>query len=235
MLENHYKTLGVGVKASDKEIRDAYKRLSLRYHPDKNNGDPEATEKFKKIARAYSVIGDREKRAVYDRERMIGFIPYCRNAVQTFIALMYIIVFAISMYVSGASTTEKIISVCALFVLYKLPDILQCAMVKYQKFRDDKENCGDLNHKFDTNYWRKVLDEMLKNRREKSEEQMEPRAGCDGKKEDKVGSMNDGEFRDKEYVFSRDPERKESCVGSKLNVDGAEGFVCGKSSPFSCC
>lgn len=61
----YYNTLGVQKNASDEEIKKAYKKLALKYHPDRNK-EPDAEEKFKKIAEAYEVLGDQEKRKRYD-------------------------------------------------------------------------------------------------------------------------------------------------------------------------
>lgn len=62
-----YAILGVGKSASDKEIRSAYRKLAKDYHPDLNPGDAKAEDKFKEIAAAFSILGDPEKRARYDR------------------------------------------------------------------------------------------------------------------------------------------------------------------------
>jgi molecular chaperone DnaJ len=61
-----YKTLGVSKKASEDEIKKAYRKLARKYHPDRNPGDKEAEEKFKEISAAYDVLGDPEKRKEYD-------------------------------------------------------------------------------------------------------------------------------------------------------------------------
>uniref|UniRef100_A0A7C1T119 Chaperone protein DnaJ n=1 Tax=Agrobacterium albertimagni TaxID=147266 RepID=A0A7C1T119_9HYPH len=69
-LENkrdYYEVLGVSRTASEQEIKSAYRKLALKYHPDRNPGDKEAEEKFKEIVEAYSVLSDPEKRALYDR------------------------------------------------------------------------------------------------------------------------------------------------------------------------
>jgi DnaJ-class molecular chaperone len=63
---NHYSTLGVTLNSTDLEIKAAYRKLAIKYHPDKNNGNKEFEEKFKKIAEAYSILGDPEKRKKYD-------------------------------------------------------------------------------------------------------------------------------------------------------------------------
>ena len=64
---DYYEILGVSRSASDAEIKSAYRKLAVRYHPDKNPGDTEAEDKFKEAAEAYSVISDAEQRARYDR------------------------------------------------------------------------------------------------------------------------------------------------------------------------
>lgn len=64
---DYYEVLGVGRNASQEELKSAYRRAALRYHPDRNPGDKEAEEKFKEAAEAYSVLSDPQKRAVYDR------------------------------------------------------------------------------------------------------------------------------------------------------------------------
>jgi molecular chaperone DnaJ len=67
MKRDYYEILGVSRSATDSEIKSAYRRLAVKYHPDKNPGDKEAEEKFKEIQEAYSVLSNPEKRAYYDR------------------------------------------------------------------------------------------------------------------------------------------------------------------------
>jgi len=62
-----YKTLGVSKKATDEEIKKAYRKLAREYHPDRNPGDAEAEEKFKEISAAHDVLSDPEKRKEYDQ------------------------------------------------------------------------------------------------------------------------------------------------------------------------
>ncbi|MDO5760660.1 MAG: molecular chaperone DnaJ [Bacteroidota bacterium] len=62
-----YEVLGVNKSASEDEIKKAYRKLALKYHPDRNPGDKEAEEKFKEAAEAYSVLSDKDKRARYDQ------------------------------------------------------------------------------------------------------------------------------------------------------------------------
>lgn len=67
MKEDYYEILGVSKDASAAEIKKAYRKLALKYHPDKNPGDSSAEDMFKKSAEAYEVLGNQEKRAKYDR------------------------------------------------------------------------------------------------------------------------------------------------------------------------
>lgn len=64
---DYYEILGVSKNADEGEIKKAYRKLALKYHPDKNPGDNEAEEKFKEAAEAYEVLSDSEKRSRYDR------------------------------------------------------------------------------------------------------------------------------------------------------------------------
>ena len=64
---DYYEVLGVEKGADKNSIRKAYKKLAIKYHPDKNQGDAEAEEKFKEAAEAYEVLSDEQKRAQYDR------------------------------------------------------------------------------------------------------------------------------------------------------------------------
>ena len=64
---DYYEVLGVEKNASADEIKKAYRKLAIKYHPDKNPGDKEAEEKFKEAAEAYSVLSDADKKARYDQ------------------------------------------------------------------------------------------------------------------------------------------------------------------------
>ena len=66
--KNYYDVLGVDKKASDADIKAAYRKLAMKYHPDRNQGNEEAAEKFKEINEAHETLSDSQKRAAYDYE-----------------------------------------------------------------------------------------------------------------------------------------------------------------------
>jgi len=67
MGTDYYKLLGVDKNASDEEIKKAYKKMALKWHPDRNAGSEAASKKFKEISEAFEVLSDKNKRAVYDQ------------------------------------------------------------------------------------------------------------------------------------------------------------------------
>ena len=71
--KDYYKSLGVSKSASEKEIKKAYRKQALKYHPDRNKGDKGAEEKFKDVSEAYAVLSDSEKRKQYDMFGADGF------------------------------------------------------------------------------------------------------------------------------------------------------------------
>ncbi len=73
MAEDYYQILGVKKDASEQEIKKAYRKLAMKYHPDHTKGDKAAEEKFKKISEAYAVLSDKEKRKEYDTFGSEGF------------------------------------------------------------------------------------------------------------------------------------------------------------------
>ena len=64
---DYYDVLGVGQRADEGELKKAYRKLAMQYHPDRNPGDSEAEQKFKELNEAYDVLKDKQKRAAYDR------------------------------------------------------------------------------------------------------------------------------------------------------------------------
>jgi len=65
--KDYYEILGLQKGASEDEIKKAFRKQAIKYHPDKNQGDKEAEEKFKEINEAYQVLSDAEKKAQYDQ------------------------------------------------------------------------------------------------------------------------------------------------------------------------
>ena len=73
MTRDYYEVLGVKRSASDADIKKAYRRLAMKYHPDRNPGnEKQSTERFKEINEAYGVLGDADKRQQYDRFGTVG-------------------------------------------------------------------------------------------------------------------------------------------------------------------
>ena len=67
MKQDYYEILGVSKNATPTDIKKGYRKMAIKYHPDKNQGDKAAEEKFKKAAEAYEILSDENKRARYDQ------------------------------------------------------------------------------------------------------------------------------------------------------------------------
>src|SRR5437762_13117458 len=70
--KDYYAVLGGSASASQDDIKKQYRKLAAKHHPDKNQSDPKAADRFKEISEAYQVIGDAEKRKQYDQMRQLG-------------------------------------------------------------------------------------------------------------------------------------------------------------------
>ena len=72
---DYYEVLGIQKGASEDEIKSAFRKMAMKYHPDRNPGDKEAEEKFKEVNEAYSILSDADKKAKYDRFGFAGVDP----------------------------------------------------------------------------------------------------------------------------------------------------------------
>jgi molecular chaperone DnaJ len=72
---DYYEVLGVGREATEDDLKKAYRRLAMQYHPDRNQGDKDAEARFKEVNEAYDVLKDAERRAAYDRYGHAAFDP----------------------------------------------------------------------------------------------------------------------------------------------------------------
>ena len=77
MSKDYYEILGVAKSATAEEIKKAYRKLAIKYHPDRNPGDTAAEEKFKEISNAYEVLSDANKRQRYDQLGHEAFTASC--------------------------------------------------------------------------------------------------------------------------------------------------------------
>ena len=75
---DYYEVLGVDRSATPEQLKKAYRKLAVQYHPDKNPGDKEAEEKFKELGEAYEALNDPQKRAAYDQYGHAAFDPRMR-------------------------------------------------------------------------------------------------------------------------------------------------------------
>lgn len=75
-MKDHYETLGVSRNATADEIKSAYRKLAMKYHPDRNPNDKSAEEKFKEISAAYEILGDEKKRREYNEYGASGNSTY---------------------------------------------------------------------------------------------------------------------------------------------------------------
>eukprot|EP00461_Guttulinopsis_vulgaris_P000546 UN00546 len=79
---NYYQILGVKKTATEKEIKKAYRKLSMQYHPDTNQGSKDAEKKFQEVSQAYEVLSDKEKRRIFDQHGEEGLNQHLQQQQQ---------------------------------------------------------------------------------------------------------------------------------------------------------
>ena len=87
---DYYRTLGLSPDSSAEEIKRAYRKLAMQYHPDRNGSNPDSEERLKEINEAYQILGDAEKRRRYDlfhQQRLNGHLFYERGIDDDFVAV----------------------------------------------------------------------------------------------------------------------------------------------------
>ena len=78
-MKDYYYILGIQHNATIDEIKKAYRKLSLKFHPDKNDGDEFFSERFKEIQEAYEVLREEYKRSTYDSQRNLFYTSHIKN------------------------------------------------------------------------------------------------------------------------------------------------------------
>jgi preprotein translocase subunit Sec63 len=113
---DYYEILGVERDADEKAIKKAYRRLAMKYHPDRNSDDPEAVDKFKEATEAYEVLADEEKRAAYDRFGHAGVDPQMGGGAGGFrvVPVTSAIFSAICLAISLAAVVVPVVAVVVL-------------------------------------------------------------------------------------------------------------------------
>jgi len=88
---DYYQTIGLLPDSTAEEIKKAYRKLAMQYHPDRNRSNPESEEHLKEINEAYQILGDAEKRRRYDllrRQRLNGHVFYERDIDDDFVTVL---------------------------------------------------------------------------------------------------------------------------------------------------
>jgi DnaJ-class molecular chaperone len=91
VAKDYYNTFGLTLEASEQDIKKAYRKLAMQYHPDRNGGNPESEERIKEINEAYQVLGDEEKRKRYDlqyRQPLENHMFFSEDVSDDFVAVL---------------------------------------------------------------------------------------------------------------------------------------------------
>ena len=104
---DYYEVLGVSKGASEQEVKKAFRRIAMKYHPDRNSDDKNSDEKFKEAQEAYEILGDEDKKAAYDR---FGHAGVDGNGVAVAVALALAMYSATSLgiFLAAAAAVEVV-------------------------------------------------------------------------------------------------------------------------------
>jgi molecular chaperone DnaJ len=108
--QDYYEILGVSRTAEEREIKKAYKRLAMKYHPDRNQGDKEAEAKFKEIKEAYEILTDAQKRAAYDQYGHAAFEQGGMGAAAVVLAAARISAISLAMFSAISLAADAVAS-----------------------------------------------------------------------------------------------------------------------------
>ena len=105
---DYYEVLGVSKGASEQEVKKAFRRIAMKFHPDRNSDDKDSDEKFKEAQEAYEILGDEDKKAAYDRFGHAGVDGNAGGAVAAALALAMYSVTSLGIFLVATVVVEVV-------------------------------------------------------------------------------------------------------------------------------